>query len=56
MSGLGGSADPGIEAVAGIEISIGADQGRLRLIEMADIVLGRILRPARIEQRSHPML
>ncbi len=46
----GGSSDAGIEGVGRIEATIEIPQRRLGLVEVADIVLGRIFRAARVEQ------
>jgi hypothetical protein len=53
---LGGSADAGIEAVAGIQAPVMANEGRLCLVQVADIVFGWILRAPRVQQCPHPML
>jgi hypothetical protein len=47
------SGDIRIEAVARIETSVVRHDRGLRLVEMTDVVLGRILRAALIEERSH---
>jgi hypothetical protein len=54
MRVLGSSADAGIEAVAGIEPLVMVERRWLRVVEMTDIVLGRIFRASRIEQFPHP--
>ncbi len=56
MRQLRGPADAGIEAVAGIEAAVVVDERRLCLIEVAYIVLGGILRAARVQQFPHTML
>jgi len=53
---LGGPTDPGIEAVAGIKALVMIKQCRLCVVEVTDIVLGRIFGAACIEQFPHPAL
>jgi len=47
------SAHASIEAITRIETSVVLHDRGLRLVEMTDVVLGRILRAALIEQRPH---
>src|SRR5271170_1818547 len=49
-------ADPRIEAVAGVEASVVLNDCQLRLVEMADVVLGWIFRAPPVEGRPHAML
>jgi hypothetical protein len=53
---LGGPADTGIEAVARVKAAIVIDQRRLRLIEVANIMFGRVLRTAPVQQFPHATL
>jgi hypothetical protein len=56
MCKFGRPANAGIEAVAGIQPPIVFNQRRLCVVQMADVMLGRILRTARIQQFPHAML
>jgi hypothetical protein len=53
---LGGPADTGIEAVTRVKAAIVIDQRRFRLVEVANIMFGRVLRTARVQQFPHTML
>ena len=53
---FGGPTDARIEAVAGIKALVVIDERRLCLVQVADIVFGRILRAARVQQCPHSML
>jgi len=50
MCAFRGLADAGIQAVGRVEPSVESGQFRLRVIEVADIVLGRIFGAALVEQ------
>ncbi len=50
---LTGFANTGVKAVGRIELTIERGQLRLGLIEMADVMLCRILRAARLQNRQH---
>ena len=56
MHQLGGPADTGIEAVARVKAAIVIEQRRFRLVEVANIMFGRVLRTARVQQFPHTML
>jgi hypothetical protein len=55
MKVLKSSADPGIEAVGGIELFVVVEQRRLCIVEVSDIVLGRIFPASCVQQFPHPL-
>jgi hypothetical protein len=50
---LRGATDPWVEAVAGIKLLVEIDQCRLRVVQMAEVVLSRELRATRVQQSPH---
>ena len=56
MRAFRGLADAGIQTVGGIELAVEPGQFWLSLIEMTDIVLGRVFSAALVEQAPHLVL
>jgi len=50
---LRGATDPWVEAVAGIKLLVEIDQCRLRVVQMAEVVLSRELRATRVQQSPY---
>src|SRR5262249_19750607 len=53
---FGRPADARVEAIAGVQAPIVFNERRLRVVQMADVVFGRILRTARVQQFPYARL